>query len=445
MSDKKIKEIKEEVKEVKKENKVLKIILVIILISLFFGFGWFAGVKLADFEEKVTNDDKENKEEKPVDEEVKNEESKEAIDKDVAPNPAVVKVEKYKAETTTTKPDYGIEDGEYEFYKDGYLGYSSDRYFFGEQDVQPDREEFEFIKLYECKNKEYGKCGVAEPLGVSGEYNLEEGLKLAGEGLVYLDRRYIFIYDSNLYQKYDYGSYFSKEAPLIVYDTKLKKEVVQLGAIYASAYSSNSSSLIGINFEGKYGVFKIEDGNFVEIIPFEYEYIGKLYEENQFMLVKDKQYYVYNPTNKKTYGPYNNQISQYSEKFIVTNEGSYLNKDDNNPERNYRLYTIDGKVILNNSGNNYIEIIGDYALVIDKEDTLQIYDATGKGILKETIREVKHGAYHIRCCAAFMAYEAKLNGKIMTLGVSKQNENNYSTIEYTIDLTTGTYTSKEIK
>ena len=64
------------------------------------------------------------------------------------------------------------------------------------------------------------------------------------------------------------------------------------------------------------------------LIPFEYEYIGKLYEENQFMLVKDKQYYVYNPTNKKTYGPYNNQISQYSEKFIVTNEGSYLNKDD---------------------------------------------------------------------------------------------------------------------
>lgn len=444
MEEKKVEEIKEEVKEVKKENKVLKIILAIILIGLFFGLGWFAGVKLASFEEKVTSDNSENKEETPVDEDSKNEENKDAIDKDVAPSPAVVKIEKFKAETTTTKPDYGIDDGDYEFYKDGYLGYSSDRYYFGEEDVQPDREEYEFIKLYECKNKEYGKCGVAEPLGVSGEYNLEEGLKLAAEGLIYLDRRYIFIYDSNLYQKYDYASYFSKEAPLIVYDTKLKKEVVQLAGIYAEGYSASSSSLVGINFEGKYGAFKIEDGNYVELIPFEYEYIGKLYEENQFMLVKDKQYYVYNPINKKTYGPYNNQISQYSEKFIVTNEGSYLNGDDNNPERNYRLYTIDGKVILNNSGNNYIDLIGDYALVIDKDGILQIYDVTGKGILKEPIPEVNHGAYHIRCCAAFMAYSAEINGKILTLGVNKQTEEDYWTVEYTIDLTTGTYTSKKI-
>ena len=43
-----------------------------------------------------------------------------------------------------------------------------------------------------------------------------------------------------------------------------------------------------------------------------------------------------------------------------------------------------------------------------------------------------------------MAYSAEINGKILTLGVNKQTEEDYWTVEYIIDLTTGTYTSKKI-
>lgn len=432
-------EIAEEVKEIKKENKILKIVLGIIIVALFFVGGWFVGVKLADFEEKVTGDNTEKKEDTTTDEDTNNETTTGAIDKDEAPNPAVVKVEKFEAQTTTTKPDYGIEVEDYEFYKDGSLGYYSDRYSFGNEDIQPDREVFEFIKLYECKNKEYGKCGIAEPLGVTGEYNLEEGLKTAAEGLVYLDQRYIFVYDSNLYQKFDYASYFSEEAPLIIYDTKLKKEVVKLAGVYADGYSSNANSLIGVNFEGKYGVFKIEDGKYVEVIPFNYDYVGHLYEAKQYMLVKDGQYYVYNPTNKKTYGPYNNQISQYSEKFIVTNEGSYL--EENNPEKNYRLYTIDGKKILTDAGYEYIDIIGDYVIVIDSNKSLNVYDATGKAVMDKPIEKII-GTYHIRCCAARMAYEYKLNGNTLELLVLSNKNGSEEMLKYVIDLKNKTYKSE---
>ena len=77
-------------------------------------------------------------------------------------------------------------------YSDEVIGYNN----IGSGITFIDAPKHKFVQLYKCKNPEYGKCGYAEPLGVNGTYNLEEGLKNSNEGLVYLDNRYIFVYDS---------------------------------------------------------------------------------------------------------------------------------------------------------------------------------------------------------------------------------------------------------
>lgn len=433
---------KEEVKEEtpkKKGKSFLLIVFVIILIIVALLVGWFLGKS----EDK--NDDENDKNTAVHEESVGDEQDKNngiAIDADVAPNTIVVKQkEEWKVRTTTKKPEYYAES---DFYKNGFLGYYDNEYSFGnlDENVYPDRDMGDFVSLYECKNKEYGKCGFIEPMGSDGSYNLEEILKIAQEGLLYVESRYVFVYDGNVYYETETPSYLSKESPLIIYDTIEKKELGRYSAVYSNEYSIKQNIFVVVDFDNNYSLIKLDNGKLEVLLEGDYAYIGHLYESSQYMLVKDNQFYVYNPNTKKTYGPYNNQVASYSEKHIVTNEGSYLDST----EKNYRLYTIDGKVIVNNTGNKYVDLIGDYALVIDENASLQIYDANGKALLKDLIKNVSGGAYHIRCCAAFMAYDAELVGNKLIFNVNTQtSDSNYYSMEYTIDLTTGNYTSKKVE
>ena len=150
---------KEEVKEEtpkKKGKSFLLIVFVIILIIVALLVGWFLGKS----EDK--NDDENDKNTAVHEESVGDEQDKNngiAIDADVAPNTIVVKQkEEWKVRTTTKKPEYYAES---DFYNNGFLGYYDNEYSFGnlDENVYPDRDMGDFVSLYECKNKEYGKCG----------------------------------------------------------------------------------------------------------------------------------------------------------------------------------------------------------------------------------------------------------------------------------------------
>ena len=370
------------------KSKVLLIVSVLLLVIVSLGIGLFLGKNMTKENKKV---EKENKQEET--------EKKEnnIIDFEEAPNPTIIKMDYDDYGTTTVKPD---DYGDTYYYKDGYVGYEADQssYDVDDSSILPDTEEVEFIKLYECKNKEFGKCGYAEARGVDSSYNLEEGLKIAQEGLLVLDKQYIFVYDSNVYQKNPYAYYFTKESPLIIYDIINKKEVGRYAAVYAT-YSSKAQELIAVSLDDKYGIIKIDNGNVEELLPFEYDYIGNY--DNKYMLVKEGQYYVYDLNTKEQIGPFNNQISSFSDDFIVTNEGSY----EGQSEKNYRLYSKKGDKLLVNAGNQYIIAQKDYAIVVDPENKLNIYNKDGKAILSQSIALIKDGTFHIRCCASMMKFE----------------------------------------
>lgn len=405
--------------EIEKSKKnVLLIILVILVLLVVGGAGCYFGFYLAN---------NENNSESDLDKNDGKENNTQAIDQEEASNKTVIKMD-MSAETTTEKPEYYSADN---FYKDGYLGYYTNEYSIFGNDVYPDNEKGEFVKLYQCENKEYGKCGYAEPMGVDGTYNLEEGLKLAAEGPIMIDKRYIFIYDGAVYQESEYSSFFSNESPLIIYDIKNDKELGRYAAIY-NALDSSEFGFITVDLNNNYGVIKLNNGQITQLVPFEYDYIGRLYGMEQFMLVKDGQYYYYDSsTNTKT-GPFNNQIASYSEDFIVTNEGNYLGS----VEKNYRLYTTDGKKLLVDAGNKYIDLIDDKAIVIDKNNELNIYNVKGEKLLDNSIKDVK-GTYHIRCCDALMAYSFSVEGKVMTLTVNRSDNDKLVMTTYSINLDSG--------
>ncbi|MBE6150766.1 MAG: hypothetical protein E7162_02980 [Firmicutes bacterium] len=440
MEEKNIENEQLEQKDIPENNVKLTVLLIVISILLIVGcicLGFYLG--------KSSNED-ENKNQVEEKEEVNNIEDKKEenltiIDKNEAPNPTIVKVEKNKVVISNKKPDY-YEEEDLPYYKDGYVGYYSDNVI-GHNNTSGimfiDEPKYEFVPLYKCKNPEFGKCGYAETLGANSDYNLEEGIKNSLEGLVYLDNRYIFVYDSNYYLEAPYINYFSKDVPLIVYDTKTNKELGKYSGIYYS-YGDSASSLIAVDLEGNYGVVSIKDGEINNIVEFKYDYIGSLYNQTGLMLVEDGQYYVYYPHTNSKVGPFNNQIASYSDKYIITNEGSYLEDS----ETNYRLYDITGKKILVDAGYKYMEIIDqfkeEYIIVVNENGDINIIDQDGKEVLDKWITGA-YGLYHIRCCAAVMAYHYDVHGSIMELYITKEGktEEELNIYKYTIDLVTKTY------
>lgn len=432
-------------KDVPKNNVKLTFLLIVISILLIVGciyLGFFLG-KSSNYEDE--NKTPVDKQEELDNEENENKDNSVVIDKEEAPNKTIVEVEKYEVKVSSKKPNYDIFEDDLEYYKDGYVGYYSDDVI-GHNTTSGimfiDEPKYEFVPLYKCKNPEYGKCGYAETMGANGDYNLEEGIKNAQEGLVYLDNRYIFVYDSNYYLEEPYTNYFSKEVPLIIYDTKNNKELGRYSAIYYS-YGDTSYSLVAIDLEGNYGVISINDGQITNKVEFKYDYIGKLYNQTGLMLVDDGQYYVYYPNTKSMVGPFNNQIASYSDKYIITNEGSYLETS----ETNYRLYDITGKKILVDAGYKYMEIIDqfkeEHIIVVNKNGDINIIDQEGKEVLDKWITDV-YGYYHIRCCAAVMAYRYECIGSsTLELYITKEGKNvedgDIDTYKYTIDLSNKTY------
>ena len=440
MEEKNIENEQLEQKDIPENNVKLTVLLIVISILLIVGcicLGFYLG--------KSSNED-ENKNQVEDKEEVNNTEDKKEenltiIDKNEAPNPTIVKVEKNKVVISNKKPDY-YEEEDLPYYKDGYVGYYSDNVI-GHNNTSGimfiEEPKYEFVPLYKCKNPEFGKCGYAETLGANSDYNLEEGIKNSLEGLVYLDNRYIFVYDSNYYLEAPYINYFSKDVPLIVYDTKTNKELGKYSGIYYS-YGDSASSLIAVDLDGNYGVISIKDGQISNIVEFKYDYIGRLYNQTGLMLVDNGQYYVYYPHTKSKVGPFNNQIASYSDKYIITNEGSYSESN----EKNYRLYDISGNKILVEAGYKYMEIVDQYSkehiIVVDAKGNINIIDQDGKEILDEWITGA-YGFYHIRCCAAVMAYHYDVRGSIMELYITTEGktEEELNIYKYTIDLVTKTY------
>ncbi len=411
------------------ENKQLKdkkklpliIIIILIVVALVAGVYFYKNMNYGEDKSNPNNDGSSSENEETDINPIK------IIDIDEAPQKIVVQKEDISltkdALTTSTKPKNYPED--YLYYRDGFVGY------------EDDSDEGEFVKLYECKNKELGKCGYAETNGVHGTYNLEEGLKIAQMGLSIINDQYIFVYDSDVYQKDVYSPYFSKEAPLIVYDIKNKKEVGRYSSLYDPVDCKRSDdsvicdTTVATDFDNKYGLIRFGDGKIENVIPFEYEYIGVYNDE--YMLVQDGQYYVYDLDTETKIGPFNNQISSFSDNFIVTNEGSY-----NSEELNYRLYATSGKKLVVNSGNKYIVADEDYAIVVDSKDNLNVYDKDGKPILEKSIQLAEDGEYHVRCCQSLLKFSYAIEDDVMNLTVASRDQNDSLTmVEYTIDLKNG--------
>ena len=96
------------------------------------------------------------------------------------------------------------------------------------------------------------------------------------------------------------------------------------------------------------------------------------------------------------------------------------------------------------AGYKYMEIVDQYSkehiIVVDAKGNINIIDQDGKEILDEWITGA-YGFYHIRCCAAVMAYHYDVRGSIMELYITKEGktEEELNIYKYTIDLVTKTY------
>lgn len=272
----------------------------------------------------------------------------------------------------------------------------------------------EKIGEYTCQTTEKGNnyCNVVSVIPTTEKYNLEENILKSQQYTPIIDNRYVLLKDSTIFD--GNGLSHSKENPIILYDLEQSKELARYTGIKDNSDYNNSILIVKDN-NNHWGLISIKDGVVTTILKFEYEYIGTL--NGLYMAVKDNLYYIYNPKTTKLIGSFSNEISSMNDYFIVTNQGSY--KD--NTETNYRLYTSDGKKLIINQGNRYIELIDNIALVVDSTNMISIYKSDGSKLTENTIPLYKD-TYHSRENTLSLAYNTTLENDILTIEVNDKDQ-----------------------
>ncbi len=220
-------------------------------------------------------------------------------------------------------PDVIVEEDNYR-YENGVL------YFLDDE---------EEIGSYECNNKDENKCFVAyinndDEFDSLSQIN-EEGEEIVTRSKIYNDR-FVFVFDNKneddeIIKLYD------------MVDNEVKEEFLQV-----KAYDFNEDIVILKNMDSKYGLVTFDDDEIKSTIPYEYDRLGVLSDDEELERIvakKDGSFYLVNNNNEVLTKPIPEPIVGANKEHLKTK----------NSEKVYRVYDYEGKEI----GE------GQYALLLD--------------------------------------------------------------------------------
>lgn len=247
------------------------------------------------------------------------------------------------------------------------------------------------IGTYTCENtKEEGYCGYAYETIDDDIYSLDYYEDSYLDELSIALSRYAFLVDTST--SYDKNN--TDNATIILYDIEKAKVLASYKAVKDYTIGLDGDYFIVKDMNDLWGVIKLDDGNIIQIIPFEYNYIGvqnqianakEQLDSDMFVALKNNFWYLLDNSGTVLNSPISASIYEYDSNIIV---GVYNNK--------YSLYNYYGNMLLNSVSYDGIKIVGKYVLTIDNYDKYEVINyntnevVSTKNVTIESIKDVKY-------------------------------------------------------
>ncbi len=282
------------------------------------------------------------------------------------------------------------------------------------------------IGTYECENKSTDNCYVAYETDDDNfdetKTVYEDGSTIKVRSKIYFNR-YAFVYDNAL-----------ESNNIILYDfednTKLG-DYLGVKSFYNNMlnYLENNYVIL-TNLENKYGIFNLDSDAMEEIIPFNYDYLGvinsKMSDSDSPLVYKDGNKWGLLSFEDKKLITTSYEIKGYNSKYVKVIDSS----------NSYVLLNYENQEVLN---SNYIDLLDDYVVTVDKDKKMFIYDnnlvrlMSNKLVLNNN-DYIKTNIYdeNNELIETKISYEVSVLGDILYVDVYKdgeKTENKYNILE----------------
>lgn len=206
----------------------------------------------------------------------------------------------------------------------------------------------ELLGFYECKSE---KCELAKSTIDDKKYNLNYYTDGTKEYINSKDDNYVFIQD---------GEY------VYLFDIKHNKVIQEYLKVNDYNTKIDSPIVIAQNKEEKYGVLYFSN-NINLVLPFEYDFISLVNKVNQnnelisnkIVVLQNEKWSLVDNSGKKITSDYNNPITDYTDKYIITFD------------KLYNIYDYEGNQFVSNLTiqkyifeNKYIGLVSNNKLYI---------------------------------------------------------------------------------
>lgn len=213
------------------------------------------------------------------------------------------------------------------------------------------------IGKYECKNKETKKCFVAYNSNEDDldetKYTYENGELISTQTPIVNDT-YVFIYDNK------------SEKDSVIHLYNVKDESIEETYRLVKKAINDESFFIVANTEGKYGLIQLTEEGIIQVIKFNYEYLGvvdkSVQQLDNIIAKSNEKYYLIDKDEKQISKPIKEAIVGYNNNYIKVK----------NIEGNYSVYDYNGNKILENT-YEYIYLLDKYFGVV-KDKLLYMID-----------------------------------------------------------------------
>lgn len=216
------------------------------------------------------------------------------------------------------------------------------------------------IGTYKCNNtNDSGFCGYAYEAIDDDTYVLDYYEDTYLDELNIVNSRYAFIVDTN--SSYDQNNL--NNVDIFLYDIIEQKVISSYKAVKNYTIGLDGNYFIVKDLNDLWGVIKFDEDNIVQVIPFEYEYIGiqnqianakQTLDSELFVALKNRFWYLLDNNGSILNSPISAAIYQYDGNIIV---GLSNNK--------YYLYNYYGNMLLNSTPYDGMKIVGKYILTLD--------------------------------------------------------------------------------
>lgn len=266
-------------------------------------------------------------------------------------------------------------------------------------------EDDEEIGSYECENKDENLCKTAD---ITNDDNFFDEVKVdeKGDSLVIptkiYNKRFVFVVD----HKDD------NDKSIKVYDLKENKVLKTVFAV--KAYDDYENYVVLKNEESLYGLEKFSDDALETVIPYDYDFLGLLPNQEDVKLIavrKANNYYLTDLSNKILTKALTSPIVLANDKYVVLE----------NTNKTYSVYDYNASK-LNDKTYDYVNLLNDYIIYVnnnqlyvsDYQNNLMINEGI---FLKNQNYNPKSTYENYKLIKTEKAYDYELNDNILNINV----------------------------